>query len=309
MSDRDLEQAIADVPAGRWAVGVSGGADSVALLHLLRAYRPELGLHVVHLNHQARGADSDADASFVRELAEGFNLPVTVALREEVERTVKTLPRNVSARFRRIRIALFNRVVHSHGLAGVLLAHHADDVAETVLQRLLRGSGTAGLTGIARLSRASGGLLVCRPLIGVRRRRLREYLVADGQSWREDASNTSDVYLRNRLRKVLEASPALSEELIHLSIACRTLHDWTQASAPTLDQAAPVAVLRALPPILAHESARRWLVERGVPPGELTPDVIGRLLAMASDAAASPRQHFPGGVLVRRRQGRLFTDA
>src|SRR5688572_17488726 len=114
-----LSDAVGAVAPGAWAVGVSGGADSVALLALLHdrlVRRGDLRLHVVHLNHQTRGESSDADARLVRDLAERRGLPCTVALRSDVEPGITKPPSNPSARYRAARLALFRRVVADHGL-------------------------------------------------------------------------------------------------------------------------------------------------------------------------------------------------
>src|SRR5688500_1479814 len=161
--DRALTAAIATVPPGRWAVGVSGGPDSVALLDLLRT-RDDLALHVVHLDHQLRGDASAADAHFVADLAHRWNLPCTIARRDEIEPALADLPANPSARYRRLRLALFANVARAHGLSGVILAHHADDQAETVLQRLLRPSGPMGLAGMSATAHV-GSLRIVRPLL------------------------------------------------------------------------------------------------------------------------------------------------
>lgn len=301
----ELSTAVAGVPPGGWCVGVSGGADSVALLMLLRQYRPDLPLHVVHLDHQLRGEASTADATFVRGLADQLGVPCTVETRQRVEASLHTLPRNASSRYRAARLALFRRVTAAQSLRGVLLAHHADDLAETVFVRLLRGSSPAGLTGI--VSRATvGGLLIVRPLLALRRAALRAFLSRIGQDWREDESNVSSEYLRNRVRALLSGSPGLTEQLLALSDACGRVRQWVRSHAPELEPAASIRLLADLPPVLARESARRWLVARGVPEAALTPAVVDRLIRAASDAATPPRQHFPGGVLVRRREGRLF---
>src|SRR3954469_9744027 len=139
---------LAEIPEGQFAIGVSGGADSVALLRLVMEFRPDLGVHVVHLNHEMRGDESQGDAEFVEGMAARFKLPCTRARRSEIEPTLKNRPGNLSAMFRAMRIELFRRVCAEHGLHGVLLAHHRDDQAETILHRLLRGSGMRGLAGM-----------------------------------------------------------------------------------------------------------------------------------------------------------------
>lgn len=301
MSDDVLTSAIASVPAGAWAVGVSGGADSVALFMLLRR-RPDIAPHIVHLDHQTRGADSTADADFVRDLAEKSSVPCTIALRSEIEMAMAVLPANTSSRYRAVRIALFRKVAAEHALSGVVLAHHADDQAETVLQRLLRGSGPMGLAGMERAADL-GGLRMVRPLLGIRRDDLRGFLQRIGQPWREDASNASDKYLRNRLRRLLAEKTALFEPLVELGEACLALRDWTRGYSPVLGGTFCQSQLADLPSLLAAESARRWLMDRGVPPDQISPAIVSRLVTMATDAGSASRAHFPGGVLVRRRGG------
>ena len=125
----DLEEITGnDVPPGLWGVAVSGGADSVALLLLLHG-RPELLLHVVHLDHQIRGQASADDAEFVAKLAEKLGIPATIVRRDQIEPGILSvsLPKNPSARYRAIRLELFRRVVEREKLHGVILAHQADD--------------------------------------------------------------------------------------------------------------------------------------------------------------------------------------
>jgi tRNA(Ile)-lysidine synthase len=291
------------IPPGSWAVGVSGGADSVALL-LLLAKQPDLKLCVVHLDHELRGANSTADAEFVRDLARRLGLPLVSARRHEFEGQLADLPANPSARYRAIRLALFRRVVAERDMACVILAHHIDDVAETVLQRLLRGSGSAGLTGIAA-DTTIGGLRIIRPLLRARRQELRAVLQAAGQEWREDASNAEDDYLRNRLRKILQTRPELTQSLLDLAAACRALHEWADHAAPNLPAAFPARAMESLPRIIAHAAARRWLIDAGAPPEDLTGEILDRLVMIATDAATPARQQFPGGLTVRRRAGKI----
>jgi tRNA(Ile)-lysidine synthetase-like protein len=299
---------LSHLPSGPWAVGVSGGADSIALLSLLRAH-PNVRPHVVHLDHQLRGEASAADARFGRDLAARWGVPSTVVTRASLEPRLGDLPANPSARYRALRLALFREVVGTHKLAGVLLAHHADDQAETVLARLLRGSGYAGLCGMAERTNLAG-LVILRPLLQVRREALRQHLTAESQPWREDASNASDRYQRNRLRRLLRDHPSLTEDLLRLADACRSLRNWVRRASPTLDATFPADRLRNLPSILAKESARTWLIARGVPAGELdrSPAAVDRLLEMSRDSASPARLHFPGRILVTRKAGVLSSS-
>jgi tRNA(Ile)-lysidine synthetase-like protein len=297
----EISEAIAGLPAGCYAVGVSGGADSVALLLLLSGRR-DLHLHVVHLNHQTRGEASDGDAEFVKTLAESRGLAATLARLSEIE-TGPVLA-NPSARYRQARLRLFERVVYEQKLAGVILAHHADDQAETVLQRLLRGSSVAGLVGM-RPRTTVGKLAIFRPLLGVRRERLRRFLEEEQQPWREDASNASPEYLRNRLRIFLRDRPALTGALSELAEAAGRVQEWVKQQAPTLDGIFEVRTLHDLPDLVAQEALRRWLINQGAPAKEVDGPAVTRLLQMARDAASPARQQFAGGVVVRRGGGRL----
>jgi len=300
----DLRHAINQIPPGSWAVGVSAGADSIALLTLLRE-RGDLQLHVVHLNHQTRGSESDGDAEFVANLVASWKLPATIARLDEVKSQIAEKPANLSALYRAARLALFANVVRDHGLSAVILAHHADDQAETVLHRMLRGANAGNVGGMRFQSRV-GELIILRPLLQIRRATLREYLLAIGQSWREDASNESNRYARNRIRKTLKGNDELTTDLLAIGQASHRLRNWTRSHAPKLDASFDVDEILSLPHALAFESARQWLASRNVSRDELTAPIIERLLTMASDAASAPRVHFPGGILVHRRQGRIW---
>jgi tRNA(Ile)-lysidine synthetase-like protein len=302
--DATATPTVTPFPPGPWAVAVSGGADSVALL-LLLANRPDLSLHVVHLDHQLRGADSDADAAFVADLAKRLNLPCTIARREQIQPDLPDLPANPSAQYRDLRLHLFRQVVRQHRLSGVILAHHGDDQAETILLRLLRGSGPAGLRGMAARCRI-GDLIILRPALGARRRDMQAFLNRLGQSWREDASNQSDAYLRNRVRKWLADRPELFDPLLRLGRACDDLVRWTRRAAPRLPDRFPARQLAALPPPLAREAARRWLLRQGAPPAQADRKSQDRLLAMAADAASPAIGQFPGNLTVRRRRGEIL---
>jgi tRNA(Ile)-lysidine synthase TilS/MesJ len=213
-------------------------------------------------------------------------------------------PANTSARFRAARHQLFREVVRAHNLQGVMLAHHADDQAETVLHRLLRGAHAPYVTGMSPETRVKG-LLILRPLLHVPRADLRTYLVTAGQRWREDASNASPDYLRNRLRIILERHPALAPRLLEQHEALSGLKHWVREAAPRLEEEFATRRLHGWPAILAAEAGRRWLAARGVPPDDISPPTVARLVAMATDAATPARETFAGRVNVSRRNGRI----
>lgn len=290
-----------EIAPGRWAVAVSGGADSVALLLLLRG-RPGISLHIAHLDHQTRADASTVDAEFVAALASKLSIPATIFRRDQIEPELKSLPKNPSARYRAIRFELFRRIVQREKLDGVILAHQADDQAETIFLRLLRGSGPMGLSGM-KPRREIDGLLILRPLLSVRRHELREFLVQRGQEWREDASNQSEKYARNRVRKFLQSRPDLHESLLAVGRSSAEYARAIRQSAPQLKDEFPAIALGELPKVLGRESARSWLKRQGVPAAELNSDVTARLFQMAADAATPGRQLFPGRITVRRHKG------
>jgi tRNA(Ile)-lysidine synthase len=183
----------------RVGVAVSGGADSVALLGLLHRLRDNLGitLAVVHFNHDLRGAESEGDATFVADLAGALKLEF-VAARQDVRAEAAREGWNLEDAGRRLRYAFFERVVSEGRATHIAVAHTADDQAETLLAHLIRGTGPTGLGGIHPVVGA-----IVRPLLGSRREILREYLRANGQSWREDSSNRDVRRTRARIREQL----------------------------------------------------------------------------------------------------------
>jgi tRNA(Ile)-lysidine synthase len=182
----------------RIGVAVSGGADSVFLLHALR----ELGVAVavLHVNHGLRGAESDRDEEFVRALALQYGLPIHVL-------TGQALTGNIEQEARRARYGFFADQIASGICDAVATGHTLDDQAETVLYRFLRGAGTAGLSGI-RPATASG---IIRPLIDLRRDEIRTWLKARNITWQEDCSNQNRDFARNKIR--LQHMPELSASL------------------------------------------------------------------------------------------------
>ena len=186
-------------PGDTLIVGLSGGADSTALLDILsRLQGYNLHLIASHLNHCLRGAESDADQEFCRLLAGQYAIPFE-ARRIDIKKMAEDRRLNLEDAGRRARIEFFDEIRIKYDAAAVALAHHADDQAETVLMRLLRGSGMTGLAGMAH--RNARGYV--RPLLDIVRSEIEQYLRCRGLEWREDASNSDTVYLRNRIRHQL----------------------------------------------------------------------------------------------------------
>ena len=279
------------MPVGRWGIAVSGGADSVALLRLCARD----GCVVIHVNHQTRGEASDDDARFVQTLSGHLNLPCHF----------EVAPAEGEAGWRHRRLDVYRRALDAHALDGVLLAHHADDLAETLGLRLIRGNPRSGTLGLAPLQHDSmvRGVRLVRPLLSVRRDRLRRFLKWIGQPWREDATNADAMTPRNALRQALAGREDRVQALLKLADATAAAEAALQDATPrwpvTLDAR---QVLPPPPPPIARRAARRWLVERGVPEADASPAAVDRLLALL-DPAGPRACDFPGGVHVVRRRG------
>ena len=199
----------------RVGVAVSGGADSVCLLHLLTELAREwnLALTVLHLNHGLRGEESRADADFVRELA------ATLGWNVRVREAHLDLTDNLEQAAREARLDFFRDTIGEASLACVATGHTRDDQSETVLFRFLRGSGTAGLAGIRPATQHG----IVRPLIESRRAEIEQYLRDRALPWREDSTNFTSQFARNRIRHNL--LPQLER-------------DWNSALRDTLAQTA-----------------------------------------------------------------------
>lgn len=199
-------------PGETVVAAVSGGADSVALLDILTRLDLDLNLVVAHLNHCLRGADSDADEAFVSALAARYNVAFA-AKRVDVAALAAEKRLSLEDAGRRARYAFLEETAKEHGAACIVVAHHLDDQAETVLMRLLRGAGGGGLSAMAS-SRQS----VKRPLLQIPRSALERYLKERGLNHRTDASNADTDILRNSIRHELvpflrRYNPKVSERL------------------------------------------------------------------------------------------------
>ncbi len=214
---------------------MSGGADSVCLLHVLQRLRGEFGLelHVAHFNHGLRGAESDADARFVAELADRLHLPASFG-GGDVAGAAKAAHRSLEAVAHDLRWAFLEAVRRCCGAEAVATGHTADDQAETVLLHLLRGSGLPGLAGMAPV-----GVRVRRPLLAVRHSDCLAWCRERSVAWREDASNAEPWCRRNLVR--LEVLPALRRYNPSIATALAGLAETVQVDLAYLDQQAEVA--------------------------------------------------------------------
>jgi tRNA(Ile)-lysidine synthase len=299
----------------RYLVGVSGGADSVALLHLLAAsgFR---NLVVCHLDHRLRGRASTADARFVSKLAESLGYECEAG-RCDVRARMKKAAESMETAARNARHEFFAECAKKHGCPRILLAHHADDQAETVLWNLLRGShGFKGMREEHEMSVSQHCLQVIRPLLGIRHAELLGWLGFHGHSWREDASNLEPIAIRNRLRN--EVFPMLNDISGRDAVAAfvRGAADAVEREdseaeavreANLLDPQGRIHLpaLRKLRGDLQRAALRTYLIEAGI--SNLSRELLDRAIDL-TDPAKPAVVNLPGGHRLRRSAGRLWVD-
>jgi tRNA(Ile)-lysidine synthase len=226
-------------PGLRLAVGLSGGADSVALLRALAEQCRELGLvlHAAHLHHGLRGEEADSDLAFARALAGQLGLPFHEA-KVDAGATAKEKGETIEEAARRLRYSWFRQLMASGKVEAVATAHTRDDQAETVLAKFLRGAWTEGLSGIHPVIEYPEGRIL-RPLLSTTRAEVEAYLASLGQVWREDSSNRHLTFTRNRIRHellpLLESwNPQLREHLAQMATLARDEEAWWQAELARL---------------------------------------------------------------------------
>ncbi|MBI4465173.1 MAG: tRNA lysidine(34) synthetase TilS [Acidobacteria bacterium] len=302
-------------PGQRLAVACSGGADSTALLLILHELSAQLGcvLAVAHLNHQLRGEASDEDERFVEELAARLSLPFRVE-RVPIRAAARQEGTNLEAKARRVRYHFLLSLIGEGWAERVAVGHTADDQAETVMYRLLRGAGTRGLAGIYPVVEGK----IIRPLIQLRRQPIQEWLQSREQRWREDASNWDLSYARNRIRHQLwpllgQFNPRLVETLGEMAdIAREEEAFWQSYLAPLISQHVRQEESRVQidtdrlrqQPIAVARRLLRWAVARAAqPPGTFTPVAGEPVLLWPDTLAGSGDFHHTEQLLELAREG------
>ncbi len=293
--------------------GVSGGADSVFLLHLLH----EVGIEnvvVCHLHHGLRGSEADADAEFVRQLAAKLGYCFEL---KQADLAVEYPALGVESAGRSARRAFFAQVATAQQANTICLGHHADDRAETILFNLLRGSGTGGVSSLQvtdKQTLSGREFVILRPLLAIRAGEIRNALEQAGLNWREDASNKQPDFTRNRLRH--EVIPLLNEvmsrdivpSLLRLAAVAEAEDEWLnqQVEELALDVEISVKKFRPLPLALQRRLVRNWLAARGVNDvGFNEIDLVCQLFPADSKLA---KVNLPGGRFARRRAGIVFCE-
>ena len=324
-------------PNARYLIGVSGGPDSVALLHWLISLGYER-LIVCHLNHRLRGRSSDADARFVNRLVERYNEP---ALGLPRTRRGKRSPRpitdggiefelgsanvralgkqqkmSIEAAAREARYAFFAEIARRRNCRTIFVAHHADDLVETFLINLFRGAGNAGLAAMREVSTRridSIDLTIVRPFLCVWRREIDDYVNEHRLEFREDATNKNLTPLRNRIRhriipyleKMLGRN--IRQNIWRTAMIAADEEKWIDSELRDSTHAdLSVVKLRALPIALQRRALLKWLRAQNV--ADVGFDAIERVRSLADRDARIAKVNLPENRHARRRAGKIFIE-
>ncbi|PKL48089.1 MAG: tRNA lysidine(34) synthetase TilS [Planctomycetes bacterium HGW-Planctomycetes-1] len=219
---------------GNVLLAVSGGADSVALLYILYKLCPK-DLRIAHINHQLRSSESLKDEEYVKSLADKFNLPITIES-VDVKAYAKENRLSIETAARKLRLDALCRIADKYKCRYIATAHHKNDNAETVIHRILRGTGFKGLAGIRPMTIINGKTFI-RPLLCLSRRQIEEYLKSQNISWQTDHTNIDCRFTRNRIRHRLlpllqsQSRDDLTELLFALSQKCLAFSEKIERQA------------------------------------------------------------------------------
>ena len=301
-------------PRCRYLIGVSGGRDSVALLHWL----VELGyrkLIVCHLDHQLRGRSSQADARFVEKVAAEYQADFEIGL-ANVQALAKKQRISIETAAREARYAFFAETARRRNCRTIFVAHHADDLVETFLINLFRGAGSAGLsamqeTSIRRIDRLE--LTIVRPFLRFWRKDIDEYVGEHGLKFREDATNKNLRPLRNRIRHriipYLEKTVGrnIRRNIWRTAIIAAEEEKWMGGELLDLTRAElSVPAIRALPIAFQRRAILKWLRAQNV--SNVGFDVIERVRSLADGDTRIAKVNLPENRHARRRAGRIFVE-
>ncbi len=301
-------------PDARYLIGVSGGRDSVALLHWLI----DLGykkLIVCHLNHQLRGRSSNVDARFIEKLARKYQVDFEFGA-ANVRALAKKKKMSIETTARDARYSFFAKAAKRHGRRTIFLAHHADDLVETFLFNLIRGAGLTGLAAMRDVSTRrvdNVDLAIVRPLLSVWRTEIDDYVREHRLKFREDASNKNLAPMRNRIRnciipyleKILGRN--IRQNIWRTAIIAAEEESWIDNELP--DSTNPylsVPRLRTLPVALQRRAILKWLRAQNI--SEVGFDVVERVRLLADREAPFAKVNLPKDRHVRRRSGKIFVE-
>ena len=312
-------------PGQKILLAVSGGADSTALMYALCRLAAEgvsgAELLCAHINHQLRGAEAERDEAFVVEEAAKLSLPVTTK-RVDVRGFAGKNRLSIETAARKLRIESLLDVARANNCNCVATGHHKNDNAETVIHRLMRGTGFRGLGGIWPLRVFAGGLAFARPLLCVSRDEIIRYLKARNLRWRTDRTNADCAYRRNYIRHRLipalqqECGGCLVEQLSELAesarkldhLVCRRVDEiWPRAAARESERVKlDLKVFLPEPPAVQVELARRGLASVGSGQRDLRQQHYERILQLAEGNVGNKKIELPGEFTVWREYQELI---
>src|SRR5437764_10141592 len=301
-------------PHARYLIGVSGGRDSVALLHWLTSLGYER-LIVCHLNHRLRGRSSDADARFVKKLAENFDADFELGA-TDVRALAKKQKMSVETAAREARYAFFAETARRRNCRTIFVAHHADDLVETFSINLFRGAGSAGLAAMREIStrRIDGvDLTILRPFLCVWRKEIDGYVSEQRLRFREDATNKNLTPLRNRIRhRIIPYLEKMLGRYIRHNIWRTAMiaadeEKWIKSQLrDSTDADLSVVKLRALPIALQRRALLNWLRTQNV--ADVGFDAIERVRSLADQYTRIAKVNLPENRHARRRAGKIFSE-
>src|SRR6266404_1642606 len=301
-------------PAGRYLVGISGGRDSVALLHWLRA-RGYKKLVACHLNHQLRGSASNRDAQFVKKFCAQLDVDLETGS-VNVRALAMKWKISIEAAGREARYKFFATVAKQKRARAIFLGHHADDLVETLFINLVRGSGTTGLGAMREISTRridNVDLTIVRPFLSVWRSEIDEYVREHRLRFREDESNKDLAALRNRVRRriipYLEKTLGrnIRENIRRAAMIAAEEETWIEDQLPNASSAdLSVATLRELPIALQRREILKWL--RGRKIANVGFDVVEDVRSLLDHQSGVAKVNLSQDRHVRRRAGKIFIE-
>lgn len=301
-------------PHCRYLIGVSGGRDSVSLLHWLISLGYN-NLIVCHLNHQLRGRASGADARFVEKLAAKFQTDFEPAV-ANVRALAKKQKMSIETAARGARYSLFANLAKRHRCHTIFLAHHADDLVETFLLNLFRGAGGTGLAAMREISTwriKDVELTIVRPFLHVWRKEIDDYVRDHRIKFREDATNKNINLLRNRFRHriipYLEKTLGrnIRQNIWRTAMIAAEEEKWIESElSDSTDADLFVAKVRALPIALQRRTIMKWLRAQNI--SDVGFDMIESVRSLADRDARIAKVNLPQDRHARRRAGKIFVE-
>ncbi|MFA5238898.1 MAG: tRNA lysidine(34) synthetase TilS [Phycisphaerae bacterium] len=311
--------------ADKVLLAVSGGADSTALLHVMCALKAEnvlpCDIICAHLNHQLRDAESDGDEAFVIAQADKLNLAVTTR-RLDVRGFAGKNKLSIETAARKLRMESLLDIAKANNCKQVVTAHHKDDNAETVIQRLARGTGFRGLAGIWPMRTFSGGISFVRPLLCVSRDEIIDYLNKRNLKWRIDRTNDNCSFRRNFIRHRLlpalqqQCDCSITEQLSELSQSSQKFYSlvcsgaekiWSELADCSADNITlDLEKFQIQPSAVKVEIVRRSLTNLGSGEKDLTYEHYENILQLAQQKTSGRKLELPVGFVARREYGNLI---